>query len=336
MEIEDLKLVAIERREELEIKLKETLASSNEIERIIEKSNIEVQELTQDLEENQNQITELNGQIQLTNSYAEERRLRQRLTRLNIASRTIRQNWNTIKVQLQRNEGSLEKMVSSISNIRDKVALYDHLIKDLTEIKNQELMESIFNLILKYQNRPEILKVFNGIVDLVSFRIREYVDTQIQELKQKESDNFTNLDRLIKKYNNWLTNPNISNELLKICLRFLDIGRIRFPDLERELQIIENYKKQNPNWCYDDYQSVLNMYIPLRQRFGLIPQECNDLELVLNSMVEELQRWDHENRHNWVLIRIEDMENLIENYIHIYPQIRLFFNPINYHREINN
>ncbi len=336
MKIEDCKLVAIDRREKLGTRLNESLASSKETEHVIEQSNVEIQELSQELKKNQNLTTELTLEIQLTNSYAEKRRLQQRLTRLKIASRKIKQNRNTIKGTMRRNQKFLMGLTKTISLYRDKIVIYNHIINDLTELNNQELMEGIISLVLAYQEHPDILEVFNGIIELVSFRIREYVDAQIQVLKENLPDDLTNLDGVIRKYNNWLATPNMSKELFKACLRFLDIIRIRFPDLEIELQIIDNYKKQNPNWWYDDYSSVLKMYIPLRQKFGVIPQEFNDLELVLNSMVEELQGWEHEHKPKWILKRIKDMEDLIENYIHIYPQIGIFFNPINYHKKLND
>ena len=332
MELGEVMSIAIDRREELETKLRETLTSVNGIERVIEQSNIEIQELTQELEEKQNQTTELNRDIQLTNSYAEERRLRRRITNIKIASRNIKQNLNTRKVTIQRNDESLRNLTESIALDTEKVAIYTQLINDLVELDNQELMEGIITLVLGYQEHPEVLEVFNKIIDLVNFRIREYVDAQIQGLKEKFPEDPTSLDQAIQRYNALLATPNISIELSRICFRFLDINCIRHPDLKQELQIIENYKIQNPTWWFNDHKSVLNRYIPLRQRFGLITQEINDLEIVLKSMVKDLQTWASEGQTKWVLKRSNDMENLIKKYIHIYPQIRVFLKPINFHR----
>lgn len=60
--------------------------------------------------------------------------------------------------------------------------------------------------------------------------------------------------------------------------------------------------------------------------------ELDDIELVLNSMVAELQDWEHENKFKWILKRCKDIEGLISRYLKIYPQLSVFFNPINYHR----
>jgi len=83
------------------------------------------------------------------------------------------------------------------------------------------------------------------------------------------------------------------------------------------------------------YKTVFGMYLPLRQQFGKIPQELEDLELVLNSMVEEIQDWEHEGKIRWIKTRAKDMFKLIEDYTRIYPQVTKFLNPINHHLSIN-
>ena len=79
--------------------------------------------------------------------------------------------------------------------------------------------------------------------------------------------------------------------------------KIRNPELAQAIEIIENYKQENPDWWYNDFKVVFDMYEPLRKIFGFIAEELLDLELVLNSMVREIQKWAHEERERWVLKR---------------------------------
>ena len=74
------------------------------------------------------------------------------------------------------------------------------------------------------------------------------------------------------------------------------------------------------------------MYQPLRKRFRRMAQELEDVERVLNSMVDEIHRWEREGKCRWIMNRTGDMEELINDYIQIYPQIGAFFNVINHHR----
>lgn len=336
MNIKDLRAVIIIRLEELHSVLDEKSVEFNEKEKMIKDYKDKTQELTEALVENKNQITELNRDIQLTNSIAERQRFRRRLTRLNISSREIRQNLNDLKVGRQRAEKTLEIFTTSLKLGEDKIAIYNQVITDLEEINDQELLKGIIYLIHKYQEFPETLDIFKRIINFIDFRIREHIDLQIAKVRDNPPNDLASFDECIERYYNYLETPNIPEVLSRIVTRFLrGIMAIRHPDLEQGLKVINSYKNKNPKWWYNDYKTVFGMYLPLRQQFGKIPQELEDLELVLNSMVEEIQDWEHEGKIRWIKTRAKDMFKLIEDYTRIYPQVTKFLNPINHHLSIN-
>ncbi|KKM64569.1 hypothetical protein LCGC14_1500060 [marine sediment metagenome] len=336
MTVEDLKLIVISRRDALNNDLAQIKNGLNEIRIIIGNREKAVKGLPQEFLELQDKLAETNQRMTLTNSISDRLRFRRRIARLTANLRKLRQELNDQRVALQREIKIRKKIKHEIFDITCKNFYYTCLVSSLDEVSGEEFIEAIIKVLDRCGGIPKLREISQGVVDLATFGITEYVKAQVRELERSPPEDLAVLDNMIERNREYQRNPNITKDFSRILLRCLDgITMLRHPGVASGIEIIENYKQHNPLWWFDNYLIVLDMWQHLRLKFEPISQELDDIVLVFNSMVEELQKWEQDNKSRWILIRCGELESLIIEKSRIYPELNVFFNPVRFHRQAN-
>lgn len=332
MTIEILLENLLNRKNELSANLEKLKIQSNEIEEKVRNSEISIQELTNKLDELDHKIKDNKDKYKLTNNTKERGELRRRLTGLEVDLRKTKSEKAMIRSKIPPLEEELLKIHQTLDDTNEKTLSIERIITDLENAKIQEFIDVLINLPIEYSNLHDVMNIYFKLLDFSLYRIKQVEVERIEMFIAEPSGNSTLIQERVKRYEDYLDNPNINENFLEILMLWLNnLYNITAPSIQQGLKEIRRRKELNPDWI-NDYQKVLDMYNQLRGGRRIIQEELEDLELILDTLLEEAREYGRDNKFMWVHIKCDEMEDIVNRYIGRYPSLRKYRSAIEWHR----